>query len=99
MTDEEESGSVFGGLSEAAGAAWDAAANVETAGGEAFLATGLAMDIGAERVAAGAAYAVGSYDTADAIDASTQDQAAVFRDTVDDVGDKLSEAWTDVVGE
>ena len=96
---EEESGSVFGGLSEAAGAAWDAAGNTAEAAGESFLAAGLTMDIGFERMAAGAAYAVGDTDTASAIDASTADQADFVGETFSDAGDKLSQAWTDIVGE
>ena len=96
---EEESGSVLGGLSEAAEAAWDAAGNATVAAGESVAAAGLTMDIGFERMAAGAAYAVGAYDTAGAIDASTADQADVVTETFSDAGDRLSEAWTDIVGE
>lgn len=96
---EEESGSVFGGFAEAGEAAWDAAGNAAVAAGEGFAASGLVMDIGFERIAAGAAYAVGETDTAQAIDAVTEDQARVARETFSDAGDRLSEAWTDIVGE
>jgi hypothetical protein len=96
---EEESGSVFGGLSEVAGAAWDAAGNTVEAAAESFGAVGLTMDIGFERMAAGAAYAVGETDTASSIDAATSHQADIVTESFSDAGDKLSDAWTDIVGE
>ena len=96
---EEESGSVFGGICEAAGAAWDAAGNaadavvqLNSAGIESALEAG-------DAIVAGAAYAGGQYDTAAEWDAAATGHQEAAGDNWDQAGQDLSNAYTDVVGE
>jgi hypothetical protein len=96
---EEESGSVFGGLGEAAGAAWDAAGNaadavlqVNNAGVESVLEAG-------DAIVAGAAYAGGQYDTAAEWDAAATAHQQAAGNSWDQAGEDLSNAGTDIVGE
>jgi hypothetical protein len=52
-----------------------------------------------EGVAAAGAEFVGAFETRDAIDVARSEARADFWQNVDDAGNNLSEAYTDVVGE
>ena len=96
---EEESGSVFGGLGEAAGAAWDAAGEVLDAGANAASGVGNFAAGAADNLVSGYAHMAGDaplqaeYDQAfdQRMDASDQAFSAA--------GDNLDPAYPDVVGE
>ena len=95
----EESGSILGGLGEAAGAAWDAVGNVADAD-LSVAASGVeaAMEVG-DAVVAGGAYAAGQYDTASEWDAAATARREASEGQWGQAGEDLSNAATDVVGE
>jgi hypothetical protein len=98
VTDEEEGGSIFGGLGEAAGAAWDAGENVAGAAVDGYEAYAGAVVGGIAHVDAGVARAVGADGLADEI----QDGANVIQDeasaNLSEAGSELSQAGEDVWG-
>jgi hypothetical protein len=96
---EEESGSVFGGLGEAAESAWEAASDVVDAGAHAAWGAANFIGSGEAGLAAGAAYAVGEYETAAEWDADARSMTQTAGDEFSAAGDSASEAYTDVVGE
>lgn len=96
---EEESGSVFGGIAEAAGAAWDAAGNAADAVVQAnAVVIESALEVG-DAVVAGGAYAAGQYDTASEWDKAATAHQEAAGNNWDQAGEDLSNAYTDVVGE
>ena len=99
MTEEEEQGSIFGGLAEAAGAAWDAAGNVASA--EYNAASGVvsyAEGIGDNFAAAGNEL-IGDSAARDDWDKKLYANAADGNASFSQAGEDLSNAATDVVGE
>ena len=96
---EEESGSVFSGIAEAASAAWDAQMNVT----EAIIDTSIgasqfAAGVG-EHLAATGAELVGAQDARDSLDDMAIDSRDAAYDSWSSAGQNLSEAATDIVGE
>jgi hypothetical protein len=96
MSDEE--GSVFSGLSEAFDSAVDAAGELQTAAFDAYAAAGGTLVVGAESIAAGAAYAVGSYDTANELDQMRQEDAAVVREAASQAVEHAENAGEEIWG-
>lgn len=96
MSDEE--GSVFSGLSEAFDSAVDAASELQTAGFDAYAAAGGTLVVGAESIAAGAAYAVGAYDTANELDQMRQEDAAVVREAASQAVEHAENAGEEIWG-
>jgi hypothetical protein len=95
---EEEGGSIFGGLGEAAEAAWDAGVNVGGAAIDLAQAGGEAVLGGVAHVEAGALRAVGADGLADDIQSGAdvlQDYAA---ENVAEAGAELNQAGEDVWG-
>jgi hypothetical protein len=96
---EEESTSVFGGLADAAEAAWDAQVNVT----EAIIDTSIGasqfgLGIG-EHLAATGAELIGLQDARDSLDDMAVDNRDAAYDSFSSAGENLSEAATDIVGE
>ena len=94
MSDE----SVLGGLEQAASAGWDAVENAGSAALDAATAAGATFATGGVSVAAGAAYAVGEYDTASSLDATRNDMAADANRYLDDASREAGQAETDIFG-
>jgi hypothetical protein len=95
---EEEGGSIFGGLGEAAEAAWDAGVNVAGAAVDMGQAYGEAVLGGAAHVDAGLLRAVG----ADELAGQIQEGADILQDyaaeNVAEAGAELNQAGEDVWG-
>jgi hypothetical protein len=96
---EEESSSVFGAIGEAAEAAWDAQMNVAGAVGDAALGGAeFGAGVGAHALATGAEL-VGAVDTRDALDGMSSDLLGTAYDSWESAGEKVADAYTDIVGE
>ena len=96
---EEESGSVFGGIADAAEAAWDAQANVtgaiiDTAIGVSEFGTAMS-----QKAIATAAEMVSADETRDNFDNAMVDSRDAAYDSFSSAGEQLSNAYTDIVGE
>ena len=99
MTEEEEQGSMFGGLAEAAGAAWDAAGNVASA--EYNVASGLVSHVEGigDNFAAAGDELIGDFAARDEWDRKLTENAAAGDASWSQAGEDLSNAATDIVGE
>jgi hypothetical protein len=96
---EEESGSVFGGIGEAAGAAWDAAGNVFDAEVNAAQGVGNFVAGAADNLVSGYAHMAGDAPLQAEYDQAFDQRMEASDQAFSDAGDNLSTAYTDVVGE
>ena len=96
---EEESGSVFGGLGDAAGAAWDAAGQVLDAEVNTAQGVGNFIAGAADNVVSGVAHMSGDAATQAEYDQAFDSRMDKSDQAFSDAGDNLSTAYTDIVGE
>ena len=96
---EEESGSVFGGLGEAAEAAWDAGGQVLDAGANAAAGVGNFAAGAADNLVSGYAHMSGDAPLQAEYDQAFDQRMDASDQAFSDAGDNLNTAYTDVVGE
>ncbi len=94
MSDE----SILGGISEIGGAAFDALNELGEAQMDAYSAIGDTIAEGADRMVAGAAYAVGADGTAQEYRDAAEGWADARSDNLDDASESLSDAGSAVWG-
>jgi hypothetical protein len=97
MGDEEHS-SVFGGLGEMISAGADAVYEAGATAAYGLATVGGTVVTGAESIAAGAAYTVGSYDTASELDQLRQDAAQDTRDLASQTAEHAENVGEDIWG-
>ncbi len=90
--------SVLGGLEEMASAGWNATEHGAEAVFDAAAGAGATVATGGVGLAAGAAYAVGAYDTASSLDATRQSTADDAIQAFGDASREAGQAETDVFG-
>ena len=96
---EEEGGSVFGGLGEAADAALDAASNVASAGYNAASSLVSGIETVADQTVSAGEQLMSDPVARDEWDKAATDRMNESQSSWDQAGQDLSTAWTDVVGE
>jgi len=95
---DEEHGSVFGGLGEMISAGADAVYEAGATAAYGLATVGGTVVTGAESIAAGAAYTVGSYDTASELDQLRQDAAQDTRDLASQTAEHAENVGEDIWG-